>query len=215
MEPIELEKDFIDLLLKHSKKKYLINKKNIKEDFPDDFNPIFGFKLSKRFLTSMGLLADVFEYLDHVTNFENTKDTLLYLLIASAVLYTYSFALIYIPLLLIIKVLHVSTTKEEYTERELNFKRSYRIVQRIMRDTSDYVEFLDMFLKNYVYWNDKVKTTWLVIEMLKLMTSGILVYLFIPLNWILIMGLWYTTLLRSHFFWWLFNVTKEFFKKIN
>ena len=214
MEQIEFRKDFIDLLVKQSKKKYIIHKKNIKEDYPDDFNPIFGFKLSSRFLTSMGLLADVFEYLDHVTNFENTKDTLLFLLIASGVLYTYNLALIYIPILLVIKVLHVLITKEIYAERELKIKRSYRIVQRIMRDTSDYVEFFDLFLKTYVYWNDKDKTFWFVIEMLKLSFSGILVYLFIPLNWVLILGLWYSTLQRSHFFWWLFNVTKEFSRKM-
>lgn len=158
-------------------------------------------KLTKRFMVSMGLVADIVEYIDHVMNFNDTKDTLLFLFIASAFLYTYQFALVYLPIMLVLRALYASSKNESYPQRELNFKKSYRIIQRIMRDTADYVEFYDMFMKHYIFWVSKEKTLKLIIEMLKLSALGVLLYLFIPFNYILISALWLKVFQRSHFFW--------------
>lgn len=201
MEEVALERDIVGPLNKECKKKFIDHKKNINNFSLDEINPIIHFKLSKRFMTAMGAVADIVEYLDHVMNFIDTKDTILFLLVATFILYTYQWALIYLPLLLIIKALYVSTTKEKYPERKLNFKRSYRMIQRTMKDTSDYVEFFDLFMKNYVYWHSREKTLKMIVEMAKLSACGIVIILFIPFNYVLILGLWYKVFQRSHFFW--------------
>lgn len=151
-------------------------------------------------MTAMGLVADVVEYLDHVINFNDTKDTLLFLLISTVVLYTIRYSFIYLPLILIIKILHVSALSKVYPKRNLDFKRSYRIIQRIMRDTSEMVEFYDLFMSEYVYWNNNEKTMKLLTELSKLLVLGI-VAVFIPLNHLLIIVLWFKIFERSHFFW--------------
>jgi hypothetical protein len=210
MDPVILERDIVYELNKECNRKYVNNKKNINDFSLEEINPIIGFKLSKRFLTAMGLVADIVEYLDHVMNFNNTKDTLLFLFIASTLLLSYHLALIYLPLMLVVKALYVSTTKETYPERELNFKKSYRAIQRIMKDTADYVEFYDLFMRNYVYWHDRDKTIRLIIEMVKLAVTSALIVAFIPLNYVLVAGLWYKVFQRWHFFWCFFTIMRDF-----
>lgn len=175
----------------------------------EDINPLVGLKLSKRFMTAMGLVADVVEYLDHVINFNDTKDTLLFLLIATVILYTIRYCFIYLPLIFIIKILYVSALSKEYPKRNLDFKRSYRIIQRIMRDTSEMVEFYDLFMSEYVYWNDGEKTMKLLTELSKLIVLGVGA-IFIQLNHLLIIVLWYKIFERSHFFWCLLTIIKNF-----
>ena len=195
----KLQKEILEPLKEMTEKEFVINKKSIPKVTLNDINPVISYKLNKRFMTAMGLCADVVEYLDHVSNFNDTKDTLLFLLISTFVLYTYKYAMIYIPMLLILKILHAFTSQKEYTERTLNFKRSYCIIQRSMKDTSEMVEFFDLFMKNYIYWGDKDKTELLLIELIKLSLFGI-VMIYLPFNYLLIIILWVRTLEKSHFF---------------
>lgn len=200
----------MDEIIIECKKDYKSNKKNINDFSLDEVNPIIGIHLSKRFMIAMTGIATIFEYLDHVMNIEDTKDTIFFLLIATVVLYTYQYALFYGPIFLVLKALHNAVTKAEYHSRKLDFQRSYRTIQRIMRDTSDYVEFFDLFMRNYVYWYNEEKTTRLIIELTKASIFGLVIALTVPLNYILIFSLWQSVLLRSHFFWWVSTVMKNF-----
>eukprot|EP00344_Euplotes_crassus_P007846 CAMPEP_0197016922 /NCGR_PEP_ID=MMETSP1380-20130617/79248_1 /TAXON_ID=5936 /ORGANISM="Euplotes crassus, Strain CT5" /LENGTH=443 /DNA_ID=CAMNT_0042443949 /DNA_START=18 /DNA_END=1346 /DNA_ORIENTATION=- len=121
----------------------------------DELNPFQKYQLNKRFLTAQGLIADVVDYLDHVTNFTDSRDTLLFLLLVSFVLYTIQYFFIYFPLLVILKVMHNMTKKQEFKDRELNLKRSYLIIQRVMKDTCELVDFYDLFMRDYLHWGDR------------------------------------------------------------
>ena len=212
METKTVNEEIVQPLNKEYNKKYISNKKDINEFSLEEVNPVMGIKLTKRFMIAIGAMADVIEYLDHVMNFKKTKDTLLFLFIASFILYTYKLALIYLPLLVVVKILYASSKNETYPKRELDIKRSYRTNQRIMNDTADYVEFFDLFVRDYVFWYNRDKTMRLLVEMLKLSAFSVLVYLFIPLNYVLIFNLWNKVLQRSHFFWWISTVVKNFNK---
>jgi hypothetical protein len=82
-----------------------------------------------------------------------------------------------------------------------------------MRDVSEVVEFIDLFVGDYVYWNNKEKTMKLLTELSKVVVFGFGA-IFIPLNLLLIIALWYKIFERSHFFWWLFTVIKDFNREI-
>jgi len=138
-------------------------------------NPIIGIRLSKRFVIAMDTCADVMEYMDHVINFENTKDSLLFLLIATIFLYLGQIIFILLPILFILKILHNSTTNAAWKKRELDFQHSYGAIQKVMRITSDAIELYDVFMKEYVYWGNKEKALQLIIELIKLTLCGIIV----------------------------------------
>ncbi|CAI2366846.1 unnamed protein product [Moneuplotes crassus] len=204
-----LEDELLLPLQEECSKDYISHHAKTPEVTMDELNPFQKYQLNKRFLTAQGLIADVVDYLDHVTNFTDSRDTLLFLLLVSFVLYTIQYFFIYFPLLVILKVMHNMTKKQECKDRELNLKRSYLIIQRVMKDTCELVDFYDLFMRDYLHWGDRRKTILLITEMAKLSITGVS-FIYVPLNVLLIIALWIKVLQRSHFFFCLFNVIKEF-----
>mmetsp|Transcript_15980 Transcript_15980/g.15701 ORF Transcript_15980/g.15701 Transcript_15980/m.15701 type:complete len:318 (-) Transcript_15980:14-967(-) len=64
-------------------------------------------------------------------------------------------------------------------------------------------------MKDYMNWGDRSKTILLITELVKLSITGVS-FIFIPFNILLILILWVRILERSHFFFCLFGVVKEF-----
>lgn len=183
MDHLLLEKEVIERLQGKCSRKFVYNRRSLEDCAKEGFNPVFGFKLTKRFMTAMDMPADVLQYFDHITNFEDTKDSLLFLLIATILLYLGTFCLFLLPLLLAVKILYNSTTKESYGERKLDFQHSYGAIQRIMRIVSDMVELYDTFMKHYIFWGTKEKTIQLLIELIKCSMAGLIVHFLIPFNY--------------------------------
>jgi hypothetical protein len=87
-------------------------------------------------------------------------------------------------------MLYTFFKKETFTRPPPNYIKNMRMVQMIMGQTSDLVKALYDFLDEFMYWKDPQKSVELIKEAIKLPIPLLIAFFWLPLRYILVLGLW-------------------------
>ncbi|CDW73311.1 tectonin beta-propeller repeat-containing protein 1 [Stylonychia lemnae] len=164
------------------------------------FDPFLMGDNFQRFLRSIDVPVQIYEYLFQIFTIQNSKETFNFLIQASVYIYYYEYVLCLLPLALVLFIFYNFYFKKEFKRPTPDYIKNMRFIQMMMGSVSDMVKISYEFTEDFLYWRDPDKSQMLIKEALKLPLGIIIIIYYVPIRQCLIVGLWMATLSNSQFF---------------
>lgn len=113
-------------------------------------------------MKSLMLICDIIETMEHYFNCQSIRDTILILVIGTFMIQNYE----WIPLLglagLMLIIMYNFATNSPAPVIQQDKARAFRFLAKVMRQVSDVVEFLYLFVDQYIFWGHRQKTMYML-----------------------------------------------------
>ena len=120
--------------------------------------------------------------------------------------YLIRFAVALVPLALIILIFYNFYQKKEFNRPIPNYIKNVRFIQMVMGISSDLVDLTYEYCDDFLYWKDPEKSIYLLKELIKLPLIILFNLQYLPIRYLIAIGLWVAALSNSPFFVSLFQI---------
>ena len=162
-------------------------------------SPFLALSENERFMKATNHICWGTELMEHYFNCRSTKDTLIFLTAGSLFILFFEWLIVFGPLALFMFSLYNNCSFAKAPVPNDDRSQAMRFTAKLMRQMSDQVEFLYLFLDEYVYWGHQDKSRVFRWTMGELTICGIFATLTIGVRYVFLSCFWLLVLTRLRF----------------
>lgn len=107
-----------------------------------------------RFVYYLWPVVYLIDCITYIISMQSSKDSVLSMLVVSVAIFNLTWALTISPILAAIGIYYIYYKKIKFSHPEVSYVRDMKLIQLIMKMTSDQTEAATQFVENVIFWKE-------------------------------------------------------------